>query len=137
MPARARFILAVIVLFLLMTGPFLLTALIVWVETEGEGRTLLVNVLAPHVGLGTLLTALGFAAGVGVVRTLFRQYVQGLLRMSENLRLMLGHGGQEGRFEIAGPDLGKRRQLEREGGRLGDVVHGPIIHRPAGLTTRG
>ncbi len=90
MPARARFILAVIVLFLLMTGPFLLTALIVWVETEGEGRTLLVNVLAPHVGLGTLLTALGFAAGVGVVRTLFRQYVQGLLRMSENLRLMLG-----------------------------------------------
>ena len=90
MSARARFILAVIVLFLLMTGPFLLTALIVWAETEGEGRALLVNVLAPHVGLGTLLTALGFAAGVGVVRTLFRQYVQGLLRMSENLRLMLG-----------------------------------------------
>ncbi|HHW64420.1 MAG TPA: DNA polymerase III subunit epsilon [Rhodocyclaceae bacterium] len=90
MSARARFILAVIVLFLLMTGPFLLTALIVWVETEGEGRALLVDVLAPHLGLGTLLTALGFAAGVGVVRTLFRQYVQGLLRMSENLRLMLG-----------------------------------------------
>ncbi|HAF55971.1 MAG TPA: hypothetical protein DCL01_12365, partial [Thauera sp.] len=69
MSARARFILAVIVLFLLMTGPFLLTALIVWVETEGEGRALLVDVLAPHLGLGTLLTALGFAAGVGVVRT--------------------------------------------------------------------
>ncbi len=90
MPARARFILAVIVLFLLMTGPFLLTALIVWVETEGEGRELLLSVLAPHLGLGTMLTALGFAAGVGVVRLLFRQYVQGLLRMSENLRLMLG-----------------------------------------------
>jgi DNA polymerase-3 subunit epsilon len=90
MPARARFILAVIVLFLLMTGPFLLTALIVWVETEGEGRNLLLSVLAPHLGLGTMLTAIGFAAGVGVVRLLFRQYVQGLLRMSENLRLMLG-----------------------------------------------
>jgi DNA polymerase-3 subunit epsilon len=37
-----------------------------------------------------MLTALGFGAGVGVVRALFRQYVQGLLRMSENLRLMLG-----------------------------------------------
>ena len=37
MSARARFILAVIVLFLLMTGPFLLTALIVWAETEGTG----------------------------------------------------------------------------------------------------
>ncbi len=90
MSARARFILAVIVLFLLMTGPFLLTALIVWVETEGESRQILVSTLAPHLGLGTMLTALGFAAGIGVVRTLFRQYVQGLLRMSENLRLMLG-----------------------------------------------
>ena len=90
MSARARFILAVIVLFLLMTGPFLLTALIVWAETEGESRQVLINVLAPHLGLGTMLTALGFAAGIGVVRTLFRQYVQGLLRMSENLRLMLG-----------------------------------------------
>ena len=90
MSARARFILAVIVLFLLMTGPFLLTALIVWAETEGESRQILVSTLAPHLGLGTMLTALGFAAGIGVVRTLFRQYVQGLLRMSENLRLMLG-----------------------------------------------
>lgn len=90
MQARARFMLAVVVLFLLMTGPFLLTALIVWVETEGEARDLLVRVLSPHLTLGTLLTAMGFAAGVGVVRVLFRQYVQGLLRMSENLRLMLG-----------------------------------------------
>ncbi len=90
MSARARFMLAVIVLFLLMTGPFLLTALIVWVETQGERRELLVGVLAPHLTLGTLLTAMGFAAGVGVVRALFRQYVQGLLRMSEHLRLMLG-----------------------------------------------
>ncbi len=90
MQARARFMLAVVVLFLLMTGPFLLTALIVWVETEGEARDVLVKVLSPHLTLGTLLTAMGFAAGVGVVRVLFRQYVQGLLRMSENLRLMLG-----------------------------------------------
>jgi DNA polymerase-3 subunit epsilon len=90
MRARTRFAIAVIVLFLLMTGPFLLTALIVWVETKGEARDLLLQVLAPHLTLGTLLTAMGFAAGVGVVRVLFRQYVQGLLRMSEHLRLMLG-----------------------------------------------
>ncbi|WP_297360846.1 exonuclease domain-containing protein [Thauera sp.] len=90
MQARTRFALAVIVLFLLMTGPFLLTALIVWVETQGEARELLLQVLAPHLTLGTLLTAMGFAAGFGVVRVLFRQYVQGLLRMSEHLRLMLG-----------------------------------------------
>ena len=90
MQARTRFILAVIVLFLLMTGPFLLTALIIWVETQDEGRQQLIQVIAPHLTLGTMLTALGFAAGVGVVRALFRQYVQGLLRMSEHLRLMLG-----------------------------------------------
>lgn len=73
MQARTRFMLAVVVLFLLMTGPFLLTALIVWVETAGEAREMLVKVLSPHLTLGTLLTAMGFAAGVGVVRVLFRQ----------------------------------------------------------------
>lgn len=102
MSARARFMLAVIVLFLLMTGPFLLTALIVWVETQGEGRELLVEVLTPHLTLGTMLTAMGFAAGVGVVRLLFRQYVQGLLRMSEHLRLMLG-ANRGFRVQLEGP----------------------------------
>ena len=43
MQARTRFMLAVVVLFLLMTGPFLLTALIVWVETAGEAREMLVE----------------------------------------------------------------------------------------------
>ena len=90
MSARVRFILAVMVLFMLMTGPFLLTALIVWLETSGEGRTLLIDVLTPHLTLGTVITAVGFAAGVGVVQSLFRQYVQGLLRMAEHLRLMVG-----------------------------------------------
>ena len=96
MSARARFILAVIVLFLLMTGPFLLTALIVWAETEGESRQILLDTLAPHLGLGTMLTALGFAAGIGVVRTLFRQYVQGLLRIDnaedERSDVVVWHG---------------------------------------------
>ncbi|ENO89624.1 3'-5' exonuclease [Thauera linaloolentis] len=90
MSARSRFALAVIVLGLLMTGPFILTALIVWFETRDEGRQQLMDVLVPHLGVGTMLTAVGFAAGVGVLRILFRQYVQGLLRMAENLRLMLG-----------------------------------------------
>ncbi|HQZ01993.1 MAG TPA: exonuclease domain-containing protein [Thauera sp.] len=90
MSARLRFTLAIVVLGLLMTGPFILTALIVWFETQSEGRQQLLDVLVPHLGVGTMLTAMGFAAGVGVLRTLFRQYVQGLLRMAENLRLMLG-----------------------------------------------
>lgn len=90
MSARARFMLAVVVLGLLMTGPFLLTALLVWVETPEAARAQLVELIAPHLSLGSLLTLVGFAAGIGVVRALFRQYVEGLLRMAENLRLMLG-----------------------------------------------
>lgn len=90
MPARIRFGLAVIVLGLLMTGPFVLTAVLVWAGTRGADRDLLIQVITPHLPLGTLLTVVGFAMGIGVLRTLFRQYVQGLLRMAENLRLMLG-----------------------------------------------
>jgi DNA polymerase-3 subunit epsilon len=120
MSARARFMLAVVVLFLLMTGPFLLTALIVWFETEGEARDLLLRVLVAAPRLGTMLTAMGFAAGVGVVRVLFRQYVQGLLRMSENLRLMLGANRgfrvqPEGPPEVQMP--GARHQRARQPAR--------------------
>ncbi|TAH46534.1 MAG: DNA polymerase III subunit epsilon, partial [Betaproteobacteria bacterium] len=102
MSARARFVLAVAVLGLLMTGPFLLTALLVWVETPDSARGMLLELITPHMSLGTLLTVAGFAAGVGVIRVLFRQYVQGLLRMSENLRLMLG-ANRDFRVEPEGP----------------------------------
>ncbi|MBR0564913.1 DNA polymerase III subunit epsilon [Azoarcus sp. L1K30] len=90
MSARMRFVLAVIVLGLLMTGPFVLTAILVWVEAKGAQRELLIQVIEPLLPLGALLTIMGFAVGVSVLRNLFRQYVQGLLRMAENLRLMLG-----------------------------------------------
>ncbi|MBN8440191.1 MAG: DNA polymerase III subunit epsilon [Thauera sp.] len=102
MSARARFVLAVVVLGLLMTGPFLLTALLVWVETPEAARGQLAALIAPHFALGSLLTLVAFGAGVGVVRGLFRQYVQGLLRMSENLRLMLG-ANRGFRVEPEGP----------------------------------
>ena len=102
MSARLRFALAIVVLGLLMTGPFILTALIVWFETQGEAREQLLAVLVPHFGVGAMLTAVGFAAGVGVLRVLFRQYVQGLLRMAENLRLMLG-ANRGFRIQLEGP----------------------------------
>jgi len=102
MTARTRYILAVIVLGLLMTGPFVVTALLVWLEAKESTRTLLTEVVAPYLPLGTLMTLLGFAIGVGVVRHLFRQYVQGLLRMGENLNLMLG-ANREFRVKDDGP----------------------------------
>ncbi len=90
MPARTRFIIAVIVLGLLMTGPFLLTALFIWLDTGDSGHQALIETLSPHLLLGTVATVAGFIAGVVVLRLMFRQYVQGVVRMSEHLRLMLG-----------------------------------------------
>ena len=87
--ARLRFMLAVVVLFLLMTGPFVLAAGMIWLDATGETRELLKQLILPHLPLGTLLTALGFVCGVAVIRYLFREYVGGLLRMAEHLRLLL------------------------------------------------
>ncbi|MDT3672186.1 MAG: exonuclease domain-containing protein [Aromatoleum sp.] len=102
MVARTRFVLAVIVLGLLMTGPFVVTALLVWLEAKGPTRALLIEAVAPHLPLGALMTLLGFAVGVAIVRNLFRQYVQGLLRMAENLSLMLV-ANREFRVQESGP----------------------------------
>jgi DNA polymerase-3 subunit epsilon len=89
MNARVRFLLAVAVLGLLMTGPFLLTAVILLADARDADRAALIELLAPRLPVGALMTVFGFLIGVVVVRTLFRQYVQGLLAMAENLRLML------------------------------------------------
>jgi DNA polymerase-3 subunit epsilon len=102
MTARTRFILAVCILAMLMTGPFVLTAALVWFETGESDRGLLIDVIVPHLPLGALMTMMGFAAGMVVVRNLFRQYVQGLLRMAENLNLMLG-ANREFRVKPEGP----------------------------------
>jgi DNA polymerase-3 subunit epsilon len=90
MAAPYRFILAVLVLGALVTGPFLLTSLLVWLEMQDAERAQLARLVLPHLPLGALLTAIGFLLGLAVVRTLFRQYVEGLLKMAEHLRLMLG-----------------------------------------------
>jgi DNA polymerase-3 subunit epsilon len=102
MPARTRFIIAVIVLGLLMTGPFVLTAALIWLGTQGAERDTLLQVIVPHLPLGTLVTATGFAFGVVVVRNLFRQYVKGLDRLGEQLRLMLS-ANRNFRVKPSGP----------------------------------
>ena len=89
MNARVRFVISVIVLGMLMTGPFLVTAWLVWISANPAEQDLLVRLLGPHLSLGTLMTATGFVGGLLVIRYLFRQYVQGLLKMVESLRLML------------------------------------------------
>jgi DNA polymerase-3 subunit epsilon len=102
MKAKHRFIVAVIVLGLLMTGPFVVTSLLVWLDMKEAERTMLTELLLSRMPVGTMMTLFGFALGVGVLHKLFKQYVEGLLRMAETLRLMLG-ANRNFRVTIEGP----------------------------------
>lgn len=102
MNAKIRFALAVCVLGLLMTGPFVLTAAALFADAQEAERQALIDLLAPHLPLGALITTFGFIVGVVVLRNLFRQYVHGLSAMSEKLRLMLG-ANRHFRVEAEGP----------------------------------
>ena len=88
MQAKHRFILAVVVLGLLMTGPFTVTSLLVWLDMKETERQVLTELLLSRLPVGTMMTLSGFALGVLVLHRLFKHYVEGLLRMAESLRLM-------------------------------------------------
>ena len=64
MSARIRFALAVAVLGLLMTGPFVLTGVVLFADAQEAERLALVDLLAPRLPLGALITTFGFVVGV-------------------------------------------------------------------------
>jgi DNA polymerase-3 subunit epsilon len=90
MNARVRFILAIVVLVLLMTGPFLLTAGIIYADLNAEQRASFIMAMDRWLPIGGLMTVVGLFLGLQILRALFKQYVQGLMAMAETLRLMLG-----------------------------------------------
>ncbi|HRP75931.1 MAG TPA: exonuclease domain-containing protein [Rhodocyclaceae bacterium] len=102
MIARTRFVIAVVVLGLLMTGPFIASAVLIWLSAGPDEQQLLIQLIGPRFPLGTFMTVMGFIIGVALIRNLFRQYVQGLLRMAENQNLMLG-ANRGFRIEEKGP----------------------------------
>ncbi|HEX6736313.1 MAG TPA: DNA polymerase III subunit epsilon, partial [Azonexus sp.] len=102
MKAKYRFLLAIVVLGLLMTGPFVVTSLLVWLDMQEAERTMLTELLLSRLPVGTMMTLFGFVIGVGVLHRLFKQYVEGLLRMAETLRLMLS-ANRNFRVSIEGP----------------------------------
>ncbi|PKO86633.1 MAG: DNA polymerase III subunit epsilon [Betaproteobacteria bacterium HGW-Betaproteobacteria-12] len=102
MKAKYRFLLAICVLGLLMTGPFVVTSFLVWVDMKEAERVMLTELLMSRLPVGTLMTMFGFAIGVAVLHKLFKQYVEGLLRMAETLRLMLS-ANRNFRVTMEGP----------------------------------
>lgn len=110
MNARIRFLVAAVVLGLLMTGPFLATAAILFADLKDGERALAAQILLPRLPLGALMTLIGLVVGVHVLRLLFKQYVRGLLKMAENLRLMLGANRN---FRVAAEGPPEVRELAR------------------------
>ena len=102
MNAKSRFVIAVVVLGLLMTGPFVLTGILLLAGGSETERQALIDLLGPRLPVGAMMTLLGFVIGVAVLRWLFRQYVQGLLGMSEKLRIMLS-ANRSYRVDVVGP----------------------------------
>jgi DNA polymerase III subunit epsilon len=102
MKAKVRFAIAVVILGLLMTGPFVVTSFLVWVDMGESERQILLDLLVSRLPIGTMMTLFGFGIGVGVLHKLFKQYVEGLLGMAEQLRLMLG-ANRNFRVKLDGP----------------------------------
>ncbi len=102
MKAKTRFLIAIVVLGLLMTGPFIVTSFLVWVDMKEAERKMLLDLLLSRLPIGTMMTLFGFAIGVGVLHKLFKQYVEGLLGMAEQLHLMLG-ANRNFRVALSGP----------------------------------
>jgi len=102
MNAKVRFILAVAILALLMTGPFLLTAGVIYADLNAEGRANFLQAMDRWLPIGGLMTVVGLFLGLQLLRALFKQYVQGLMAMAETLRLMLG-ANRNFRVTMEGP----------------------------------
>jgi DNA polymerase-3 subunit epsilon len=62
MNARIRFLLAVAVLGLLMTGPFVLTAILLFADAREVERAALIELLAPRLPLGAFMTTSWYCA---------------------------------------------------------------------------
>jgi DNA polymerase-3 subunit epsilon len=89
MNAKIRFILAIAILFLLVSGPFLATALIIRGDMSEEERVVFAALMDRWLPIGGMMTLVTLFLGVSLLRNLFKQYVRGLMAMAEKLRLML------------------------------------------------
>ncbi len=110
MSAKTRFALAVVMLGLLITGPFMLTVGILWADLGAEERAGFLVALNRWLPVGGLITIIALVLGIQLLRALFDQYIRGLLRMAETLRLMLGANRN---FRVAPEGPPEVRELAR------------------------
>lgn len=102
MSAKTRYILAIAILVLLMTGPFLLTTGIAYSELRGEERAAFLAAMDRWLLIGGMLTIVALLLGVHLLRSLFNQHMRSLMALAETLRLMLG-ANRDLRVTLDGP----------------------------------
>jgi len=88
MNAKVRFVLAIAILVLLIVGPFMATAGIVYRDLGEDERKLFESAFDRWLPIGGMMTLVAVFLGVNLLRSLFKQYVRGLMAMAETLRLM-------------------------------------------------
>lgn len=102
MNAKVRFAVTIVILAVMVAGPFAATATLVWLGADDATRAALLDLAEPWLPLGTGLTLVAFVVGVLGVRHLYRRYVRGMLQMAENQQLML-EANREFRIAETGP----------------------------------
>lgn len=102
MNAKKRFIIAAAVLVMLVAGPFLLTAGVMYLDLKGDERIVFLATLQRWLPIGGMMTIVALVLGTGLLRALFKQYVRGLMAMAETLRVMLA-ANREFRVTVDGP----------------------------------
>ena len=86
---KARYGIAVLLLAMLMAGPFVASAMYAWVVSTEEHRAIFRNYFQQIFPLGLLLTVLATALGFAVLNRLFQAYVKGMAAVAERLTVML------------------------------------------------
>lgn len=102
MRIRTRYLLALIVLALLMAGPFVGVAVFAWAEGSLEHRAIFTHYFQQLLPIGALLTVLALLVGFALLNRLFRAYVTGMAATAERLAVMLS-SNRDLRLDVQGP----------------------------------
>lgn len=103
--AKARYILAAIVLSLLMAGPFIAVAMFAWIKGTDEHRAIFSHYFHQLMPVGAVLTVVALVAGFLILNALFRAYVKGMAAMAERLTVMLTSNRDLRLVEAGPPEL--------------------------------
>ncbi|MFN3883884.1 MAG: exonuclease domain-containing protein [Rhodocyclaceae bacterium] len=118
MSARARFVVTVVILLLLMTAPAVLTLAIALQELKGAERAAFLVMLDRWLPIGVMLWMIALLLGVQGLRLAFKQYVRGISALAEKIRLMVDANRA---FRIAPDGPPEVRELAEAANALADA----------------